>query len=78
MFINLNKNIYTHVKNSEKSREKKHCTTLKMPNIGKPKKLFWNLSFLKQVLYYINEIIYLCLINKLLMRHLSDTLIKIN
>ena len=23
MFINLNKNIYTHVKNSEKSREKK-------------------------------------------------------
>ena len=57
-------------KNQEK---KKHCTTLKMQ-----KKCFWNLSFLKQVLYYINESIYLCLINKLLMRHLSDTLIKIN
>ena len=63
----------------QKNKEKKTLNDTKNAKYRTTKKnIFGNLSFLKQVLYYINEGIYLCLINKLLMRHISDTLIKIN
>ena len=47
MFINLNKNIYTHVKNSEKSREKKTLHYTKNAKYWKTKKIILESFFFK-------------------------------